>query len=154
MPDSENRDPWAIQASVPRGDGPRKIDSTPDLSVRRRLAPPVLLSLATGVMVSIIAYVCAWHEFGRAFQYRYYPHEEGPAELPTLWEFATVLDSGGVRDTCLLAGAFAFATCLIATADWKGKRRLVAVLLANVLTAVFAILTAVVISALHLPSGH
>jgi hypothetical protein len=157
MPDPDKRDQWAIQASVPRaaaGDGPRDLVNTPDLRTRRRFAVPLLLSLATGVIVTVTAYICAWRELGRAFRYRYYLDEEHPTELPSLWEFATVLDGGGVRDTCVLAGAFAFAACLIASADWKRKRSLAGILVVNVLTAVFAILTAFVISALHVPSGH
>jgi hypothetical protein len=75
-------------------------------------------------------------------------------EHPTLWQFATILDNGGMMEACLLAGAFAFAVCLIASAGWRGNRSLAVFLAANALTALFAILTAVVISALHLPSGH
>jgi general secretion pathway protein G len=75
-------------------------------------------------------------------------------ESPTLWQFATILDSGGMREGCALAAAFAFAVCLIASHGWQSNRSLVVILIANAVTAIFAILTAVVISALHLPSGH
>jgi general secretion pathway protein G len=76
-------------------------------------------------------------------------------ERPTLWQFATILDNGGwILKGCVLAGAFALALCLIGGEGWRGKRSLAVVLFAHALTALCAILTAVVISVLHLPSGH
>jgi hypothetical protein len=75
-------------------------------------------------------------------------------ERPTLWQFATLLDDGWILKGCVLAGAFSLALCLIAGEGRLGKRSLAVLLIAHTLTALFAILTAVVISALHLPTGH
>ncbi len=75
-------------------------------------------------------------------------------ESPTLWQFATLLDNGMMLKACVLAGAFALALCLIASEGWQGNRSLAVILVTNAVTAFFAILTALVISGLHLPSGH
>jgi Type II secretion system (T2SS), protein G len=76
-------------------------------------------------------------------------------ELPTLWQFTTQLDTEGIQLTCLVAGILAFPLCLLGFKRGATNRAtLVMVLVAHALTALFAVLAAGVISALHIPSGH
>lgn len=80
-------------------------------------------------------------------------HPGKRAPLPTLWQFKTG-ETGGILLTCFLAGVFAFIVCLVTSSGGQGKKSLPAIVLKTAVTAVFAILVAVVISILHLPSGH
>jgi hypothetical protein len=115
----------------------------------RRWAQRLLLSLGSAVAVSGTAFVCAWIE------YRYENFDRAPPfGQPTLWEFATTVAPEGVPNICLLAGALTFPLCLLYSAGWDGTRSsLVKVLLANAVTAIFAILAAVVMAALHFAPG-
>lgn len=80
--------------------------------------------------------------------------EKSEAEKLTLWQFAEV-ETGGMRDSCLLAGAVAFPICLLAGLNYRGSQKsLLAILIGSAVTALFAIWTAVEISAVHIPSGH
>jgi hypothetical protein len=77
------------------------------------------------------------------------------AELPTLWQFTANPSTKGIRLSCILAGLIAFPLCLLQARDRPDKpRSLSQILVAHAVTAVFAIGTAVVISILHIPSGH
>jgi hypothetical protein len=114
----------------------------------------VLMCLSTSVTVSFIALVCAWQQYGR---WELFPWNWNKDEkvLPTFWEFISSEDTAGIQTTCLLAGVVAFPLCLIASSAWRKSRAPFAgVLLAHVITAVFAIAAAVWMAALHLPSGH
>jgi hypothetical protein len=72
-----------------------------------------------------------------------------PLELPTFRQFAFELPTEGVQVTCLLAGVCAGLICL------RSSRHSGVGFLALVgATALGAVLVAVVISALHVPSGH
>jgi hypothetical protein len=74
-------------------------------------------------------------------------------EWITLWQF-TKLANGGIMLTCIVAGVIAFPICLFGSNTTVSTRMAPsATVLRCVLTAIFAVLTAVVISALHL-SGH
>jgi hypothetical protein len=82
-------------------------------------------------------------------------------EYPTLWQFTTQLNTGGIRFTCILAGVLAFPLCLLAKAKWRPEDdpSWARILLVNALTVVFAILTALVMAVHYLPaeypvSGH
>jgi hypothetical protein len=73
----------------------------------------------------------------------------------TFWEFTRADGGTGIRMTCILAGLLALP---IATMG-EGRNRLRPaspgrVLLRSLVTAVFSIVTAVIISSFHLPSGH
>jgi hypothetical protein len=73
-------------------------------------------------------------------------------EWMTLWQF-TKRVNGGIMLTCIVAGVIAFPICLFGNTTVKTGMRPSATVLRCVLTAIFAVLTAVAISALHL-SGH
>jgi hypothetical protein len=77
-------------------------------------------------------------------------------ERPTLWQFAAAPEGLPVQLACALAGVVAFPLCLLQARGQPGNRpSLAKVLLANAVTAVFAILAALMISALHImPGGH
>jgi hypothetical protein len=76
-------------------------------------------------------------------------------ELPTLWQFTTQLDTEGIQLSCFLAGLLAFPLCLLGvTRGARGRVSPARIVVVHGLTALFAVLTAVVISVLHLPSGH
>jgi hypothetical protein len=76
-------------------------------------------------------------------------------ELPTLWQFTTQLNTEGIQLSCLLAGILAFPLCLLGVRRGEADRLSpVRVVFVHGLTAFFAVLTAVVISVVHLPSGH
>ncbi len=76
-------------------------------------------------------------------------------ELPTLWQFTTQLNTEGIQLSCILAGVLAFPLCLLGIRRGATNRvSPIKVLVVHGVTAVFAVLTAVVISVLHLPSGH
>lgn len=85
-----------------------------------------------------------------------YADRPGPVnEFLTLWQFTMDANTAGIQLSCLLAGLLAFPLCLLGTAGGELNRRsLVRALVVHGVTAAFAIVTAVVISVLHLPSGH
>lgn len=117
----------------------------------RRWGPRILLSFASALSVSATAFVCAWYEYRNAAPFKM---AGGPRD-PTLWQFANEMDTRGIAVTCLLAGALTFPLCLINSTQLGDKRSsLLPVLIANTVTAIFAIFIAVVMAALHLPSGH
>jgi hypothetical protein len=80
-----------------------------------------------------------------------YPSSEGrPLELPTLRQFTFNLPTEGIQWTCFLAGVCASLVCLQPSRNRSG-----AGFLARVgATAIGAVLLAIFLSALHLPSGH
>jgi hypothetical protein len=80
-----------------------------------------------------------------------YPPSVGrPFESPTLHQFTFALPTEGVRLTCLLAGVCAGLVCLL-----PARNRLGPGFLARMgATVVGAVLIAVVISSLHIPTGH
>ncbi len=77
-------------------------------------------------------------------------------ERLTLWQFATLADrGGGIKLSCLLAGILAFPLCLLGVKREATRRLSVReVLVTHGMTAIFAIWAAIMMSALHLPSGH
>jgi hypothetical protein len=77
-------------------------------------------------------------------------------ERPTLWQFTTMRDALPVQVASLGAGIVAFPICLM---EGRGKPgsppSLARLLMANAVTALFAILAAVMIAGMHLvPGGH
>ena len=80
-----------------------------------------------------------------------YPTLAGrPQEMPTLRQFAFELPTDGIRFTCIMAGVCGGLICLI-----QSRRRGGFELLAFAgATMVGAVLVAVFISFLHIPSGH
>jgi hypothetical protein len=76
-------------------------------------------------------------------------------ERLTLWQFTSLADTRGIKLTCLLAGILAFPLCLLGVKKGATNRfSPVKALVVHGMTAIFAVLTAVAISFLHLPSGH
>lgn len=81
--------------------------------------------------------------------------EDESNQLPTLWQFAAVLETEGIFAACLLAALLTFPACLISTIGWPSTRSaLIRVVITHCITALLAIWFAVVIAVLHLPSGH
>jgi general secretion pathway protein G len=78
------------------------------------------------------------------------------SEPPTLVQFTTMREGNLPLLACVLAGAVAFPLCLLEARGRQGNRpSLAKLLLANVVTAVFAILAALIIATLHvMPGGH
>lgn len=73
----------------------------------------------------------------------------------TLWEFTICPGTQGIQFCCFLAGVLAFPLCLLGVRRGATNRLSpVKVLVVHGVTAAFAILAAVLISVLHLPSGH
>jgi hypothetical protein len=122
----------------------------------RNLAIRLMLCLATAVFISATAYVCAWLNY-RDYHYLLQAGKEVDPETKqlTLWQFTSLADTKGIKLTCILAGILAFPLCLLRV-DRAATNRLslVMVLAVHCVTIAFAVLTAVVISFLHLPSGH
>jgi hypothetical protein len=77
-------------------------------------------------------------------------------EHPTLVQWSALPEARLVQVTCILAGLVAFPICLLESRAREGQRpSLARLLLANAVTAVFAIVAACMIGALHLmPGGH
>jgi hypothetical protein len=77
-------------------------------------------------------------------------------ENPNLAEFSTLPEAWPIQLACLLAGVIAFPLCFLQARGRRGVRpTLGKVLLANAVTAVFAILAGLMIAALHImPGGH
>ena len=77
-------------------------------------------------------------------------------EPPSLWEFTTMPDALLTQVPCILAGVVAFPLLLLQAKGRPGNRPTVAkIVVANVVTAFFAILAALMIATLHLiPGGH
>jgi hypothetical protein len=75
---------------------------------------------------------------------------------PTLAQFTALPETRPILLACILAGVVAFPLCLLQARGRPGDRpSLGRVLLANAVTAVFAILAAFFIAALHMmPGGH
>ncbi len=73
----------------------------------------------------------------------------------TLWQFTFDVDTIGIQRTCLGAGLLAFPICLLPLKK-RMENRLspIKVIMTHGLTAGFAVIVAVAISVLHLPSGH
>jgi hypothetical protein len=73
----------------------------------------------------------------------------------TFWQFATASGTDGIKFVCILAGIVAFPLCLLGVRKSALERApATKVLLRYAVTAIFAVFMAVVISFLHLPSGH
>lgn len=112
--------------------------------------PRLMLSLASAFSISATALVCAWYQYRSDLRLGL----EDDSSV-SFWEFAVEMHMPDVKLTCLLAGALAFPLCMYYSTALDGKRSsLVKVLIANTLTALFAILTAVVMAGLHLPFDH
>jgi len=77
-------------------------------------------------------------------------------ERPTIIQFATMPETLPIQLACVLAGVISFPLCLLKTKGPPGSPPSMArVVQVNVLTAIFAILAALMISALHaVPGGH
>ncbi|MBN9521846.1 type II secretion system protein GspG [bacterium] len=73
-----------------------------------------------------------------------------PRPPPTLRQFTFTMPTEGVRVTCILSGLCAALVCLLPARRLTG----VAFLAAATGTAVGAVLVAVVLSYLHIPTGH
>jgi hypothetical protein len=85
----------------------------------------------------------------------YARHVDAANESFTLWEFTTCSGTKGIQLCCLLAGVLSFPFCLLGVRRGVANRVSPAkVLVAHGVTAVFAFLAAIVISVIHLPSGH
>ncbi|MBY0457808.1 MAG: type II secretion system protein GspG [Gemmataceae bacterium] len=80
-----------------------------------------------------------------------YPTSAGrPFQPPTLRQFTFDLPTVAVQETCFAAGVCAALVCLLPSRNRRGVG-----FFARVgVTAVGAVLVAVVLSALHVPSGH
>lgn len=75
--------------------------------------------------------------------------------LPTFWQFSTELPSSGVIGTCLVAGMLASAVCLMLTRDTQLRKVKPAAIARRVtITVLASVVTAVLISFLHIPTGH
>jgi hypothetical protein len=72
----------------------------------------------------------------------------------TLWEFTSNSRTMGMRLACILGGLFAFPICLFLPRQRRSRGAFIKVLAMNIITAIFAIIVAVAMSALHLPTGH
>jgi hypothetical protein len=70
----------------------------------------------------------------------------------TLWEFTVAGDSAGMKLCCIGAGLLALPLCF-RMSSWQPKSSL-AFLVELSVTAVFAVAIAVVMSVLHVPTGH
>jgi hypothetical protein len=76
-------------------------------------------------------------------------------ERLTLAQFMARPDAKGIQLTCLVAGAIAFPLFFVYGLGQQGpKLSLTRALVVSAITAIFAIFTAVFMSAAHLPSGH
>lgn len=77
-------------------------------------------------------------------------------ERPGLAEFSELPEARPAQVACLLAGLVAFPLCLLQAREKSGEPTpLGRLLLANVVTAAFAVLAALMMGALHLmPGGH
>jgi hypothetical protein len=72
----------------------------------------------------------------------------------TLWEFTSETRTMGMKLACILGGLFAFPVCLFLPQPRRSRGAFIKVLTMNIITAFFAIIVAVVMSLLHLPTGH
>jgi Type II secretion system (T2SS), protein G len=77
------------------------------------------------------------------------------AEDPTLWQFTVEPGTAGIQVTCIAAGILSFPICLIGAKNepWNGTS-VINALVRYGITAIFAVVAAVAISFLHIPSGH
>jgi hypothetical protein len=76
-------------------------------------------------------------------------------ECLTLRQFTSHPMTGGIKLTCILAGVLAFPLCLLGVNKrLKKGLPLRSDFRVHGITTLFAILAAIVISVLHLPSGH
>jgi hypothetical protein len=84
-----------------------------------------------------------------------YPTAAGrPQAVATFWQFATELETAGVKFVCAMAGVAAFIMCQVLGVGRPSGSSRKAQVLKGTATAVAAVLAAVVISFLHLPTGH
>lgn len=114
----------------------------------RDLALRLGFALAVSAFTAFAAFVCAWLEYRN---YTYYAWGGPPL---TLFEFL-LAPTEGIRFTCLLIGVLILPVCFLSTEHRPGERpKLFRVILVNLVTAACALVAAVAMSALHLPSGH
>jgi hypothetical protein len=86
-----------------------------------------------------------------------YPRSSGrPRPVATLWQFTADPEARGIQTSCVLAGAFAGLVCLLPAHDRRHCTRPSwgRFLIRIAVTAVAAVVGALVISVLHLPTGH
>lgn len=83
---------------------------------------------------------------------QYDPETEGL----TFWQFSTLPEVRGIMAVCILTGGLAFPILINAPPEESPGRRVITpyLIARHLLTAVAAVVTAVIISFLHLPSGH
>jgi hypothetical protein len=101
-----------------------------------------------------------WYKWRAAFHSHFDPSQQSSdqetpnRELRTLWEFTVAPNAWEMQKGCLLAGAIAIVVCLFYN-EWPfgNETSLKEALMVNVVTAVFCVLAAVAMSALHF-SGH
>lgn len=77
-------------------------------------------------------------------------------EHPTLFQFSDLPEARSVQAACILAGAAAFPLCLLVARKEKGQRVTIGrILTRSAAIGVFAIVAALLMSALHrMPGGH
>jgi hypothetical protein len=119
----------------------------------------LVCSLVTAIVIAATAYICAWYEFRYVVAYQLGPFDPtahiGKIKPLTLWEFANSAPSKPMAIACFLAGGFAFPLCFLGSRARPGAGPAwFKILTVHGATAFFAILAAVVISAVHIPSGH
>jgi hypothetical protein len=72
--------------------------------------------------------------------------------VPTLWQFTFECPTGGVKFACAIAGIFAFIACVSNLT--KPRQNFALSLIGLGLTLAACLFTAVIMSALHIPTNH
>jgi hypothetical protein len=145
--------PPSVSVPVTQRDASRSGAAFERLSIQadhREYMTRLVFSLVTAIIIASTAYICAWYEYRAIIPRRI----SGDLRPITLWQFANA-GTWGIAAICFLAGALAFPLCFLGSRRKPGTRpSLGQILVVHGVTAVFAILVAVVISFLHIPSGH
>jgi general secretion pathway protein G len=85
----------------------------------------------------------------------YAGQSDPPTDPPTLPQFFVMSGTEGIKFTCLLAGLLTFVLgFLLGGIEPTGRPSMITTVGMNLVTAFFAIVTAITMALFHLPTGH
>ena len=121
---------------------------------RRNFARQHLLRIVTAItvggVITLLALETARRGYLRSVKFAEVPTEK----LPTCIGFLFDDDAFPMVISSFAAGIIASLVCFVTSFHVGSKKPIGMFLYVNAVTAIFALFTAIVISALHIPSGH
>lgn len=110
----------------------------------------IVAAITAGGIITILALETARRGYLRSVKFAGIPTEK----LPTCIGFLFDDDAFPMVISCFAAGIISSLVCFVTSFNVGSKKPIVMFLYVNAVTAMFAFFTAIVMSALHIPSGH